>query len=527
MTTPKQQPPSKTARPSCGWWLLHVLAIVCVAAVTWELPLYYRVWKDEGCLDPAWPPRTTCQLHVGVPQTISTSAIQQFAIEYAEVLHASERYLTNFYAANNNNKDNPAAAICRNRHMDCTYQATLGRCDDIPDMKTICALACQACPEVVDEEQAALCAIDPSACREQQSSSVPQYSPQAASRLLEQAFATHVQAGATYLTELAAAENLNKRIREALPYCMNRYPDCTRWALEGMCNGEERFHSGVQTDMRTDCPVSCNCCEQLLYDFRCPLDPEVPNAWEPGTLHQLFWDLSYGKTKDAYEGNLHVWSAPTIGASGHLVADTAPWLVSIENFLTEHEADTLIALGEGMGYERSDDWAEYMPDGTVQTYFHDGRTSYQAWCEDGCDENSTVEGITNKIAALTGIPPENSEKLQLLRYNEGQKYDLHHDYDDTDQFRQQGVRILTVFLYLSDVTDGGGTHFPQLNNVTFTPRKGRLVMWPNVLNADPHTIDDRTEHAALPAGPGTIKYAANSWIHQRSVTRAVESNCDA
>jgi prolyl 4-hydroxylase len=56
---------------------------------------------------------------------------------------------------------------------------------------------------------------------------------------------------------------------------------------------------------------------------------------------------------------------------------------------------------------------------------------------------------------------------------------------------------LTLFLYLNDVEEGGGTEFPKLSLVV-QPRKGMAVLWPSVLNDKPHEIDMRTDHAALP-----------------------------
>ena len=74
-----------------------------------------------------------------------------------------------------------------------------------------------------------------------------------------------------------------------------------------------------------------------------------------------------------------------------------------------------------------------------------------------------------------------------------------------------GPRILTFFLYLSDVEEGGETNFPRLN-LSVKPRKGKAVLWPSVLNEDPTKQDTRTDHGSLPVIKGT-KYAANSWIH--------------
>ena len=77
-----------------------------------------------------------------------------------------------------------------------------------------------------------------------------------------------------------------------------------------------------------------------------------------------------------------------------------------------------------------------------------------------------------------------------------------------------GPRVLTLLLYLNDVTEGGGTSFPDLpgGGVVVQPRKGRAVLWPSVLDSDPRLKDGRTMHEALPVITGE-KYAANAWLH--------------
>ena len=79
------------------------------------------------------------------------------------------------------------------------------------------------------------------------------------------------------------------------------------------------------------------------------------------------------------------------------------------------------------------------------------------------------------------------------------------------RIRQIGVRILTMYLYLNDVEEGGGTNFDKLN-ITVMPKRGRALLWPSVKNSDPNMKDDRTTHQALPVEKG-IKYGANAWFH--------------
>jgi prolyl 4-hydroxylase len=111
--------------------------------------------------------------------------------------------------------------------------------------------------------------------------------------------------------------------------------------------------------------------------------------------------------------------------------------------------------------------------------------------------------------------------IQLpIRYEPGQYYRNHHDYINYGKDRQHGVRILTVFLYLNEVEAGGGTKFDKLD-ITVTPKRGRALFWPSVLNSSPHDKDGRTSHEALPVEAG-IKYGANAWFHQ---VRARSSFC--
>jgi prolyl 4-hydroxylase len=83
--------------------------------------------------------------------------------------------------------------------------------------------------------------------------------------------------------------------------------------------------------------------------------------------------------------------------------------------------------------------------------------------------------------------------------------------------RPSGARILTFFLYLSDVEEGGGTQFPNLGNppgLTVLPKKGKALLWPSVKNDNPLEWDTRPHHAALPVLKG-LKYACNAWIYMR------------
>ncbi len=53
----------------------------------------------------------------------------------------------------------------------------------------------------------------------------------------------------------------------------------------------------------------------------------------------------------------------------------------------------------------------------------------------------------------------------------------------------------------NDVEAGGGTNFPDLD-ITVMPKRGRVLIWPSVLDGDPNMEDERTSHQALPVEAG-------------------------
>jgi prolyl 4-hydroxylase len=183
----------------------------------------------------------------------------------------------------------------------------------------------------------------------------------------------------------------------------------------------------------------------------------------------------------------------------------------------------LIELGHLEGYEQSADVGKMNLDGSFEDDFNEGRTSENAWCQYECYNDPLAKRIIARISNITNTPERNSEYLQLLKYEVGQHYQQHHDYIVNDVNRQQGPRILTVFLYLNDVEAGGGTNFPLLD-LTVQPKKGSALVWPSVVDEDPSQQDDRTEHQALRVEKG-IKYGANAWIHLRDFKTPNSNGC--
>jgi prolyl 4-hydroxylase len=286
-------------------------------------------------------------------------------------------------------------------------------------------------------------------------------------------------------------EGLDELGPDLVSLCKNTHPKCTQWAVDGHCESNSYY-------MKRSCAPACQSCLYLDYQKRCPLPHNDTAAWRPGDLNRLFEML----TREPYASRYDVRT---------LSRD--PWVIQLENVISSEEAQRMIELGHVMGYQRSTGVGKLHLDGTHAKTMSDGRTSTNAWCKDECAEDTVSKAIMERLSSLTGIPVNNSESLQLLRYERGQYYRRHHDYISTQVNRQQGVRILTFYLYLNDDLAGGGTRFTKLNNLTVTPKTGRAVLWPSVRDDAPHEKDDRTEHEAMPVEAG-VKYGANAWFHQ-------------
>jgi prolyl 4-hydroxylase len=308
------------------------------------------------------------------------------------------------------------------------------------------------------------------------------------------------------------------RYNKVRTVCRNRNKYCAVWAAQGECHKNAPF-------MKLNCAPVCFSCEELHVESKCALDPDAKNAWYPGDLNRMFERLTTDPAFEQYSPK--VLSRPSyVGTHTNETADyqLGPWVLVLDNFVSAKEAKRIIHTGADIGYARSLGVAEKNNEaGKAQGSVTTSRTSTTAWCNELCDDNPLVTEVVNRIEMVTQIPQNNSEDLQFLRYEPGQFYKTHNDYIPGELKRVQGVRILTVFLYLSDVEEGGGTNFPVLD-LTVEPKRGRVLIWPSVLDEDPHQVDPRTNHQALEVIKGK-KFGANAWLHQRSIAASTELGC--
>ncbi|KAK9077750.1 hypothetical protein SSX86_006087 [Deinandra increscens subsp. villosa] len=208
-----------------------------------------------------------------------------------------------------------------------------------------------------------------------------------------------------------------------------------------------------------------------------------------------------------------------------------------EGFLTEDECDHIISLAKSE-LKRSA-VADHL---SGASKLSEVRTSSGMFISKNKD--LIVSGIEDKIATWTFLPKVNGEDMQVLRYEEGQKYEPHFDYfSDPVNIARGGHRIATVLMYLSDVEKGGETVFPSaeessrhktskpddlsecaMKGIAVKPRKGDALLF---FNLDPNAKPDvMSLHGGCPVLQGE-KWSATKWIHVDSFDKVIDhgGNC--
>ena len=284
--------------------------------------------------------------------------------------------------------------------------------------------------------------------------------------------------------------------------CKDKLKQCVHWKKAGEC----MKHPGY---MVINCANTCKYCHlQSNYDLRCPKNKNYMAQTrvfpEPGDLNGMFENIVtyYNQHKNETEDDGEIsWDLEILSSD--------PWILRFDNFFDEKEAKGIIeAAGK---FERSTDVGKKDETGHFAKVTSTSRTSSNAWCHERCWNHPMVQQVMLRVQDLLNISLDNSEHLQILEYEKGQYYKTHHDYIPNQVAMSCGPRILTWFMYLSDVEQGGATSFPKLG-IKNLPKLGRIILWPSVLDSDASKMDGRTYHQAEPVIKG-MKYAANSWFH--------------
>ncbi|WP_019449579.1 2OG-Fe(II) oxygenase [Cupriavidus sp. BIS7] len=194
----------------------------------------------------------------------------------------------------------------------------------------------------------------------------------------------------------------------------------------------------------------------------------------------------------------------------------SPRIMLLQSLLDHAECDALVTLARNR-LQRS---PVVNPD-TGDENLIDARTSMGAMFQVG--EHALLQRIEARIAAVTGVPVDHGEGLQILNYKPGGEYQPHFDFfnpkrpGEARQLRVGGQRVATMVIYLNSPPAGGATAFPRIG-LDVAPVKGNAVLFSYKLPDG--TLDERTLHAGLPVEAGE-KWIATKWLREQPYRSSV------
>ena len=248
--------------------------------------------------------------------------------------------------------------------------------------------------------------------------------------------------------------------------CKNKDPQCLFWAHSGECDRNKDF-------MLDRCLAACMDCEnEESYAVRCPFSPHEPVIWEIGDMHQMFTHLV--TSPEHYEYSPEVVSRPISKPNPKFDERNGPWVVILDEFLSEEECDALLSLSEEGNFEIIDGIIE----GTESEQYYKSRK-----CTDECLDAEIVGHVEEILQYMTGVPQSHIEAFEFLKFEEGAFQGLHSDFLPKELSLAQGPRILSFLVFLNDVPQvegdeenpNGGIYFDEIDVVSDRP-SSQLVL---------------------------------------------------
>ncbi|KAL1521509.1 hypothetical protein AB1Y20_021169 [Prymnesium parvum] len=372
----------------------------------------------------------------------------------------------------------PPAWVCADTHPQCAMWARRGECHaNRAYMESACRLSCRRCPLTRSLAQRVAGAPAPPGCYDEEGIDCVTMKERGACDTFPAADAL-LRCPRTCGT---CAPALSRLVRAAYGCDDAGGADCAALVGRGGCAN----HS-----VRRQCVHSCAACAEA----------RAACARRGGGTAAVDVDALFRRVlREWAPRRPRVLSAPP----------GAPWLLALDEFVSDAEASALSQSCEE--YTRSQ----------VASGVSSIRTSEQCWCDTSCEENPLVAAVRERVAEVTGLPLQHQEPFQVVRYGPGQQYRTHHD-QNTARWAPQGVRLLTLLIYLQQPVRGGETVFPDLN-LSIAPAARSAVLWPNVL-VNRSVNDGRMRHEAALVTAGQ-KLVANVWVHEYDFRGPRDMDC--
>jgi len=182
--------------------------------------------------------------------------------------------------------------------------------------------------------------------------------------------------------------------------------------------------------------------------------------------------------------------------------------VLYKDIITEEENKHIISLAE----------TRFKPSTTLGGIERSYRDSQTAWLT---RDDTIIKTILERLCKFTHYPIENSEGIQVVKYEKGGYYREHYDtFNENDDitrefYRQGGHRVLNILIYLNENFEGGTTRFPRLY-LDIRPKKNSGLIF-YLLDKQQKNCHPKALHAGMPVTEGE-KIIANIWIRERKFT---------
>merc|ERR1712151_1323908 len=131
------------------------------------------------------------------------------------------------------------------------------------------------------------------------------------------------------------------------------------------------------------------------------------------------------------------------------------------------------------------------------------------------------------------VPENYFELFHLVKSDSSTTHSDRHDYHVSQLDKQYGVRVISIYVSLNDVTENGGKLFLVSENkeIRIQPKLGRVILWSNVLdNYDgDDNLNTRNDHIILKGIPiqkeDVDEFGINIWVHNRDFRTAYNNGC--
>ena len=133
----------------------------------------------------------------------------------------------------------------------------------------------------------------------------------------------------------------------------------------------------------------------------------------------------------------------------------------IEDFWAPGEAEVVIKMAEGNIQRSTVVGANAGLTSNVRTSRGTFLSSYEQ------SSHPIIKAARARVSLLSGLPIENVEATQILKYDAGQRYVAHPDYFQTqykEHLARGGQRVASFLSWLCNTTSGGETEFPRSMN---------------------------------------------------------------